>query len=155
MRKREYIGLCLSKSSEMTLASGGAGSRSGLGAVTPQFGFPLVLSSSQPCTLSVVALSPCDTEMMQLQADISPMSQTQQQESFPPIFFYKKILELFLSANGISVVWVTTRIPEPASMVHDMKILADWSWVVGPDPEGKQREKQQCFNVCSERGEGL
>lgn len=83
------------------------------------------------------------------------MSQTQQQESFPPIFFYKKILELSLSANGISGVWVTTPIPEPTSMVHDMKILADWSWVVGSDPEGEQGENQQCLNACSERGEGL
>lgn len=64
MQKREYIGLCLSESSEMTLASGRAASRSGLSAVTSQFGFPLVLISSQPCTLSVVALSPCDIEMM-------------------------------------------------------------------------------------------
>lgn len=58
MQKKEYIGLRVSKSSEVVLASGRAGSRSGLSAATSQFGFPLVLNLSQPGTLSVVALSP-------------------------------------------------------------------------------------------------
>lgn len=30
-------------------------------------------------------------------------------------------------------------------MVHDMKILADWFWVAGPDPEREQRENSSVW----------